>query len=39
MPFGIDLKSFIIGIVFAWFVIPWITSMMGRGSASRQAPA
>jgi antibiotic biosynthesis monooxygenase (ABM) superfamily enzyme len=24
MPLGLDLKSLIIGIVLAWFVIPWV---------------
>ena len=27
MPFGIDLKSFAIGLIFAYFVLPWIMSM------------
>lgn len=26
MPFGLDLKSVIVGILLAYFVIPWIQS-------------
>lgn len=37
MPFGLDVKSLIVGVLIAWFVIPWITGMMNRGSASRTA--
>lgn len=37
MPFGLDIKSLIVGVLIAWFVIPWITGMMNRGSASRSA--
>lgn len=35
MPFGIDLKSLIVGVLLAWFVIPWIQSKLyaSRGSA------
>lgn len=36
MPFGLDLKSIIVGIILAYFVIPWIQSMFYR---SRTAPA
>lgn len=35
MPFGLDIKSVIAGIVLAYFVIPWITAMLHR----RTAPA
>lgn len=30
MPFGLDLKSVIVGVVFALFVWPWLTGMFGR---------
>jgi len=30
MPFGIQLKGFIIGVVFALFVWPWIMGMFTR---------
>lgn len=28
MPFGLDLKSIIVGILLAYFVIPWIQAML-----------
>jgi antibiotic biosynthesis monooxygenase (ABM) superfamily enzyme len=28
MPFGLDLKSLIVGILLAYFVIPWIQGMI-----------
>lgn len=31
MPFGLDLKSLIVGALLAWFVIPWIQSMIAGG--------
>lgn len=36
MPFGLDLKSLVLGILLAWFVIPWIQSKFyaSRGSAA-----
>lgn len=27
MPFGLDFKSIVVGVLIAWFVIPWIQSM------------
>jgi hypothetical protein len=36
MPFGLDLKSVIVGIVFAMWVLPWILGMFARGKASTQ---
>lgn len=30
MPFGLDLKSLIVGILLAYFVIPWIQSLVMR---------
>jgi antibiotic biosynthesis monooxygenase (ABM) superfamily enzyme len=38
MPFGLDVKSLIVGVLLAYFVIPWIMGLMNRGSASRSAP-
>jgi len=29
MPFGLDTKSLAIGIVLAWFVIPFIMARLG----------
>lgn len=31
MPFGLDPKSIIVGILLAWFVIPWIQGLLARG--------
>lgn len=28
MPFGLDLKSVIVGILLAYFVIPWVQSFI-----------
>lgn len=30
MPFGLDLKSVIVGVLFAMFVWPWIMGMISR---------
>lgn len=30
MPFGLDLKSIIVGALFVWFVLPWIMGMLGK---------
>lgn len=35
MPFGLDLKSLIVGILLSWFVIPFIQSKL----LARHAPA
>ena len=38
MPFGLDLKSLIVGILLAWFVIPWIQGLFApRVPATSQA--
>jgi antibiotic biosynthesis monooxygenase (ABM) superfamily enzyme len=34
MPFGLDIKSLIVGILLAWFVIPWV-----QGLLAPKAPA
>lgn len=36
MPFGLDLKSLIAGILLAYFVIPWIQSLLMRGRQPAQ---
>lgn len=34
MPFGLDLKSVIVGILLAWFLVPWVMSLLaGRRPA------
>jgi hypothetical protein len=30
MPFGLDLKSVIVGVLFAMFVWPWIMGLLSR---------
>lgn len=30
MPFGLDLKSMIVGALIVWFVIPWVMGLMNR---------
>lgn len=37
MPFGLDLKSIIVGALLVWFVLPWVTGMLGKKSAPSQA--
>lgn len=40
MPFGLDLKSLIIGIIIAYFVLPRVLGMLAsRKSAPAGAPA
>jgi antibiotic biosynthesis monooxygenase (ABM) superfamily enzyme len=34
MPFGLDLKSIIAGILIAWFLIPWVQGMIAKGRAT-----
>lgn len=36
MPFGLDLKSLIVGVIFAMWVLPWLLGMFSR---SKSAPA
>lgn len=33
MPFGLDVKSVVVGIILALFVWPWIAGMMNRPAA------
>jgi len=30
LPFGLDLKSLVIGVILALFVWPWISSMLAN---------
>ena len=39
MPFGLDLKSFVVGILIAWFVIPYVTTLFHRQSKPAAAVA
>lgn len=37
LPFGLDLKSLIVGALFVWFVLPWLMGMFNRPSQSKTA--
>lgn len=37
MPFGLDLKSLVLGIILAYFVVPYITALINRPKAQRAA--
>lgn len=38
MPFGLDIKSLIVGALIAWFLIPWVMGMISsRKTASPAA--
>jgi hypothetical protein len=37
MPFGLDLKSIIVGLALAYFILPWVMSMFSRKSAPAAA--
>lgn len=37
LPFGLDLKSIIVGMLVAYFVIPWVLGLMNRGRPTAQA--
>jgi hypothetical protein len=34
MPFGLDLKSIVLGMLLAYFAIPWILGMLNRGKTA-----
>lgn len=38
MPFGLDIKSMIVGALIVWFVVPWVLQMVG-GSKNKGASA
>jgi hypothetical protein len=37
MPFGLDLKSVIVGILVAYFLLPWVMGMIQRPKKSANA--
>ncbi len=39
MPFGLDLKSLIVGALLVWFVLPWVTGMLASKKAPKAAQA
>lgn len=36
LPFGLDLKSIIVGMLIVWFVVPYVMAFMNRGKSSAQ---
>ena len=30
MPFGLDLKSVIVGLLLAYFLVPWVLGMLQK---------
>lgn len=36
LPFGLDLKSIIVGMLIVWFVVPWVLGFMNRAKSSNQ---
>lgn len=34
LPFGIQLKGFIVGLIVAYFVLPWIMGLVSRSRTS-----
>lgn len=37
LPFGLELKSIIVGALLVWFVLPWVMSLVNRPTTSKQA--
>lgn len=35
MPFGLDLKSLIVGALLVYFVMPWVLGMLNKPKASQ----
>lgn len=38
LPFGIDLKSVIVGVLIAYFVVPWVMGMVSSRKSNSAAP-
>lgn len=37
MPFGLDIKSLVVGMLLVWFVVPWVMSMLNRNKTAPTA--
>lgn len=37
MPFGLDIKSILVGMAIAYFVLPWILGMVNRSRSTASA--
>jgi antibiotic biosynthesis monooxygenase (ABM) superfamily enzyme len=35
LPFGLDLKSLIVGMLLAYFAVPWVMGMLNRPSQTK----
>lgn len=35
LPFGLDLKSIVVGVLIAYFAIPWVMGMLNRPSQAK----
>lgn len=35
LPFGLQVKGFVVGLLFAYFVLPWILGFINRSRSSR----
>ena len=39
MPFGLDVKSMVVGALVAYFVVPWVLGMMSSRKSASASPA
>lgn len=39
MPFGLDLKSLVVGALIAYFVFPWVMGMLASRKSASNAQA
>ena len=39
LPFGLDLISVIVGVLLAYFLIPWVLGFVSRGKRNGTATA
>lgn len=37
MPFGLDLKSMVVGALIAYFAVPWVLGMLSARKSHSQA--
>jgi len=39
MPFGLDIKSMIVGALIVWFVVPFVLQRVGGKTKTSSTPA
>ncbi len=39
LPFGLDLKSVIVGVLVAYFVVPWVMGLVASRKSAGTSPA